>query len=96
MADLLLRDTDRADLVREITAEVVAAIRPLLAETQEPRLVDRHRMADLLGISVPMLDRLTSEAVIPSVMAGRRRLYEPRRVIDAMPAAQTEGEPTDA
>ena len=84
MADLLLRDTDRAELIAEITTEVVAAIRPLLGEAQEPRLVDRHRMAELAGVSLPMVDRLTSAGDVPSVMIGRRRLYQPVAVIDAL------------
>lgn len=92
MADLLLRDTDRAELVAEITAEVVAAIRPVLAEAAEPRLVDRQRMAELAGISVPMMDRITGEERVPSVLIGRRRMYRPAAVIEALTTAQKEGD----
>ncbi|WP_237607401.1 DNA-binding protein [Roseimaritima sediminicola] len=84
MADLLLRDTDADALAAMIAAAVADAVRPLLAESAEPRLVDRERMAALLSISVPKLDTMTAAGTIPSVSVGRRRLYQPAAVIDAL------------
>ena len=87
MPDLIFRDTDPNELREAITAEVVAAIRPLLAEVNEPRLVDGDRMAELAGVSRPTIDRAVRDNAIPSVRIGRRRLFEPRAVIDAFAQA---------
>lgn len=85
MADLLLRDTE-PDALASVVAEIVMdRLRPLLSEAREPRLVDRYRMAELLSVSVPKLDRLVSEGVIPSKLIGKRRLFEPAAVIAAVP-----------
>ena len=84
MPDLILRDTDPDQLRAEITAEVVKALRPLLADSQEPRLVDGDRMAQLASVSRPTIDRAVRDDIIPSVMIGRCRRYEPRAVIDAL------------
>ncbi len=78
----------RRKLRDEITADVVAAIRPLLAEANEPRLVDRHRMAELLSVSVPRLDVLVRDGAIPSRLIGTRRLFAPAEVIAAIPSAE--------
>lgn len=84
MADLLLRDTDADALAAMIVTAVADAVRPLPAESNEPRLVDRERMAALLSINVPKLDTKTAAGTIPSVSIGRRRLYQPAAVIDAL------------
>ena len=84
MPDLILRDTDPDQLRADITRMVVAAILPLLADSQEPRLVDGDRMAELASVSRPTIDRAVRDDIIPSVMIGRCRRYEPRRVIDAL------------
>lgn len=91
MPDLMLRDIDPERLRADIAAAVIDALRPVITEAAQPSLVDRARMADLLGISIPKLDRLVSDAVIPSKLVGTRRLFEPRSVIDALPS----GLPTD-
>jgi excisionase family DNA binding protein len=88
MPDLLLRDIDRHDLIREITAEVVAAMRPVLADSFPPLLVDGDRMASLLSVSRPTIDRMRADGVIPSVLIGRRRLYQPDAVVAALSNAQ--------
>ncbi|QDV56475.1 helix-turn-helix domain-containing protein [Rosistilla oblonga] len=70
----------------EITADVVKSLTPLVhAASQQPSLVDRHRQAELLGISVPKLDSLVREGVIPSKQVGTRRLFDPAAVIAAIP-----------
>lgn len=93
MADLLLRDTDRDELVRDITAAVFDSVRDAMAELHEPRLVDGDRMAELAGIARPTLDRLVRGNCIPSVTIGRRRLFRPAAVIDALVA--NENTPTE-
>ena len=56
MNNLYLQGIDPNDLKAEITAEVVKALRPLLADSQEPRLVDGDRMAELASVSRPTID----------------------------------------
>ncbi len=84
MPDLILRDTEPDALAQAVAAIVLTQLKPLLAEAQEPRLVTRDRMAELLTISVPMLDRMRAAGSIPSVMIGARRLYAPADVIAAL------------
>ena len=84
MPDLILRDTDPGELREAITADVVAALRPLLVESREPRLVDGDRMAELAGVSRPTIDRAVRDDIIPSVKFGRRRLFDPQAVINAL------------
>ncbi|QDS90939.1 hypothetical protein EC9_51570 [Rosistilla ulvae] len=80
----------------EITADVVKAITSLVhAASQQPSLVDRHRQAELLGISVPKLDSLVRDGVIPSKLIGKRRLFEPAAVIAALPAGNHDAESTN-
>ena len=88
MNNLYLQGIDPNDLKAEITAEVVKALKPLLADSQEPRLVDGDRMAELASVSRPTIDRAVRDDIIPSVMIGRCRRYEPRAVIDALAARE--------
>jgi excisionase family DNA binding protein len=83
MPDYIIRAIDPEQLRADITAEVVKALKPLLADSQEPRLVDGDRMAELAGVSRPTIDRAVRDGIIPSLRIGRRRLFEPRAVIDA-------------
>ena len=84
MPNLYLQGIAPAELRAEITAEVIAALRLMLAEANEPRLVDGDRMAELIDVSRPTIDRAVRDGTIPSVKIGRRRLFEPRAVIDAL------------
>ncbi len=81
---MLIESLDVNELVDAITEAVVARLHSAIVESQEPRLVDRYRQAELLSISVPMLDRLTGDGVIPCVRLGARRLYQPERVIESL------------
>lgn len=90
MADLYLQGIDPAQLRAEIVRDVLDAIRPLLADNREPRLVDRNRMAELLGISVPKLDVMVRDGEIPSRLMGKRRLFAAAEVIAAIPTAGTQ------
>ncbi|TWU24899.1 Helix-turn-helix domain protein [Novipirellula galeiformis] len=91
MADLSITASVSPEDRAAIVADVVAAMRPLLSESHEPRLVDGDRMADLLGVSRPTVDRLRAAGEIPSVLLGRRRLYQPAAVVAALAAANENG-----
>lgn len=84
MSDLFFRHVDPEQFKSGIVAAVVDALRPVLMESAEPRLVDRLRMAELLSVSVAKLDLMTSARTVPSVLVGKRRLYRPAAVIDAL------------
>jgi excisionase family DNA binding protein len=49
----------------------------------EALVLSRPEAAQLLGISVPTLDRRLRDGVVPSIKLGGRRLV-PRRAIDAI------------
>jgi excisionase family DNA binding protein len=58
----------------DAVAERVAA---RLATVDTDALVDVHRAAELVGCSVPTIERLTRSGVIPSMKIGRLRRYRP-------------------
>ncbi len=91
MRSQLPQDTDLGHLVEEITSAVGDAVRSIATELQQPHVVGRDRMAELLGVGIATLDRLVSANEIPSILVGNRRKFEPRRVLDAL-AAKTEKE----
>ncbi len=82
--DVLFHGVDLQELTQAVAAVVVAQLTPLLQASHEPRLVDRVRMAELLGISLPSLDRMVSSDEIPSVTIGTRRLFNPASVISSL------------
>ena len=84
MSSVIVQGIDFAELRAEIVADVVTAMQPLLDASSGPMLVDGDRMAELAGVSRPTIDRLVRREVIPSVMIGRRRLYCPSMVINAL------------
>ena len=86
MADFILRDLDPEELRADIIKGTIAAVRKIVNEASQPQLVDGDRMANLLGVSRPTIDRLVRDDLIPSVMVGSRRRYEPRSVIDDLKA----------
>lgn len=81
---LEIEGVDASDLVDAIAAAVLDRLRPVLAESSAPMLVDRDEMARLSSISSQMVDKLRAAGTVPSVMAGRRRLYCPADVIAAL------------
>jgi len=92
VAELYLKGIDADELRKHIVSDVLAALRPMLTQANEPpRLVNRERMAKLAGVSLPTLDRLVAEKVVPSKLVGTRRLFEPAKVIDALPNANPDG-----
>lgn len=48
------------------------------------RLVGRTELAEILGVSVPTIDRHICENKVPTIRIGRRVLYDPARVIEAL------------
>lgn len=83
MADLILQSADVEALANLLADAVAKRVEPLLVSRQR-KLVDRPTMAELANISLPMLDRLVAAKRIPSVLAGKRRLFDPERVVDAL------------
>lgn len=51
--------------------------------SNQPRLVDRYRLAELLGVSVPSIERWIQSGEIPVVRIGRRTLFDVAEVIAA-------------
>ena len=49
-----------------------------------PRLVDRVEIAQMLGLSVPTIERYTRSGTLPCVRVGRRVLYAPESVIESL------------
>ena len=64
-----------ADLLAEKVASRLA---------HQPKLVDRYRIAELLGLSVPTIDRRVRSGRIPVIRDGRRVLFNPESVIQAL------------
>lgn len=83
MADLNITTTlspdDRAAIVRD----VVDALRPMIESSTE-LLVDGERMAEIIGMSRPTVDRMRAAGIIPSLLSGRCRRYDPVAVVDAI------------
>jgi hypothetical protein len=88
VADLLLRDTDRDELIRATAAAVVEALRPIMTDDLH-RPKGRDDMADWLGIGVATLDRMTKAGEIPSMLLNKRRCYVPAHVIAAKSVSST-------
>jgi len=82
---LIFKHADVESLANALADAVAKRIAPLLAERQR-QLVDRPTMAKLTNIGTATLDRLVAANIIPSVLVGRRRLFDPDAVIDALNA----------
>lgn len=57
----------------------------------QPRTVDRHGLAEILGVSVPTIERLQRAGAIPVLRMGRSVRYVPDSVIDALASAEDRG-----
>jgi excisionase family DNA binding protein len=53
-------------------------------ETQQKILLSLKEQAALLSISWRHLEELTKKRLIPCVRLGRRRLYRPSQVVEAL------------
>lgn len=88
MNSLILQGITLDDLVDAISSEVMSRLEPALAKSAAPMLVDGDEMARLASVSRPTIDRLRAADEIPSIPAGRRRLYDPAAVIAALCAQE--------
>ncbi|TWU20290.1 hypothetical protein Pla52o_48090 [Novipirellula galeiformis] len=74
------------EALAEAIAEAILAKLPPRPEPPATQhlLVSSTKLATMLGISKPFIDRLRSEGKIPSIQVGTRRLYEPSEVVAAL------------
>ena len=84
---LILEHVD-VDVLAMRVADIVSKRMESVLGNRERRLVDRPAMARLANIGVCTLDRLVSAKRIPSVLVGRRRLFDPDPVIAAIIALE--------
>jgi len=95
MANLLIRETDREELVADVAAAVISQIRPLLrqrAEPEHPRCLGREDMAKCLSWSTSKLQDRTASGAIPSIMDEGRRIYVVDDVLEALKKSTPEAE----
>jgi excisionase family DNA binding protein len=71
----------------DMLADAVVARIPKPEPIDQQLLVDGNRLADLLSVSRPTVDRLVRDGRIPSIRMGARRLYRPTAVIEALEAS---------
>lgn len=83
---LMIEGVDLDALTDAVAAAVVAKMKPLIEQSTAPLLVDGDEMARLAGVSRPTIDRLRAAKLIPSVLLGTRRMYQPSAVIEALVA----------
>ena len=88
MSESLVFKCADIDELSKAVAELVSHRLESLLGNRERRLVDRPTMARLANIGVCTLDRLVSGKRIPSVLVGRRRLFDPDPVIAAIIALE--------
>ena len=50
--------------------------------SDRPRLVDRNELSNILGVSVPTVERLMKNSRIPVIRIGRSVRFDPARVIE--------------
>lgn len=84
MADLYLKEIAPNDFADAVASRVVNEIRQELARLADRRLVDRVKMAELIGVSVPKLDELVREQKVPSILVGTRRVFDPESVFTTL------------
>lgn len=84
MAETLMLKAADVNALADALAEVIAKRVEAVLASRQRRLVDRPTMAELANIGTATLDRLVAAKQIPSVLVGKRRLFDPDRVIDAL------------
>jgi excisionase family DNA binding protein len=67
--------------VEEIALRVADLVAEKLSSRPADGLVDKAAAAELLGCSVPTLERLTRSGAISSVKVGRLRRYRPSELL---------------
>ena len=61
--------------VNQLADQVAERVVALLNSRPSDGFIDKHRAAELLGCSVPTVERRTSDGSIPSHKIGRLRRY---------------------
>ena len=61
--------------------QVAERVLALLNSRPSEGFIDKHRAAEILGISVPTLERRTADGSIPSHKIGRLRRYLPSELL---------------
>ncbi len=84
---LILENAD-IDVLATTIADIVSKRMESILETHQRRLVDRPAMAQLANIGTATLDRLVAAKRVPSILVGRRRLFDPDPVIAALAAME--------
>ena len=66
------------------------ALAPLIADrlANTRRLVDRVELSNIIGLSVPTIERRMRDGSIPVVRSGRRTLFDVDAVVKAMSGGQ--------
>lgn len=80
---ILVQAFDTEDLIERVADRVVERLGPLF-DSKVELLVDGNRLAQLLKLSRPTVDRLRSSGTIPSVLIGTSRRYSPADVMNAL------------
>lgn len=88
MSESLVFKCADVDALAKAVAEMVSTKLETTLANRQRRLVDRPTMARLANIGTATLDRLVSNKRVPSILVGRRRLFDPDPVIDALVALE--------
>ena len=73
------------EAIAELLATKVLSRLAEQAEIASPtELVSRAKMARMISVSLPTLDRMVAKGNVPSELIGTRRLFNPRDVIAAV------------
>jgi excisionase family DNA binding protein len=68
------------DQFAERVAEIVVA--RISGRSSQDGFIDKHQVAELLGCSVPTVERRTADGTIPSHKIGRLRRYLPSELLN--------------
>ena len=68
--------------INQLADQVAERVLALLNSRPSEEFVDKHRAAEILGISVPTLERRTADGSIPSHKIGRLRRYLPSELLN--------------
>jgi excisionase family DNA binding protein len=67
--------------INQLADQVADRVVARLNSRPSDGFVDKHRAAEILGISVPTLERRTADGSIPSHRIGRLRRYLPSELL---------------
>lgn len=77
-------------MFRELKDELVNAVRENVGPQKGRQYVSREELAELTGVSLSTVDRLTRQGTIPSRKIRGRRMYKPAEVAAAFEADRKE------